>query len=33
VLLRDPGYYSWLQNADFPLFTKKILTAIRLRQS
>ncbi len=33
VLLKDPGYYSWLQNADFPLFTKKILTAIRLRQS
>ena len=32
VLLKDPGYYSWLQNADFPLFTKKILTAIRLRQ-
>ncbi|MEY4460364.1 MAG: hypothetical protein RL429_353, partial [Bacteroidota bacterium] len=33
VLMKDPGYYSWLQNADFPLFTKKILTAIRLRQS
>jgi DNA polymerase-3 subunit epsilon len=32
VLLKDTGYYSWLQNADFPLFTKKILTAIRLRQ-
>lgn len=32
VLMKDPGYYSWLQNADFPLFTKKILTAIRLRQ-
>ena len=31
VLSKDSGYYSWLQNADFPLFTKKILTAIRLR--
>jgi DNA polymerase-3 subunit epsilon len=31
VLEKDPGYYSWIQNADFPLYTKKILTAIRLR--
>ena len=31
VLKKDPGYYSWIQNADFPLFTKKILTAIRLK--
>lgn len=31
VLTKDPGYYSWIQNADFPLYTKKILTAIRLR--
>ncbi|HAB35069.1 MAG TPA: DNA polymerase III subunit epsilon, partial [Cryomorphaceae bacterium] len=30
VLEKDPGYYSWIQNADFPLYTKKILTAIRL---
>lgn len=27
----EPGYYSWIQNADFPLYTKKILTAIKLR--
>lgn len=32
VLNRDPGYFGWLQNADFPLYTKKILTAIKLRQ-
>ncbi len=32
VLSKDPGYYSWVQNADFPLYTKKILTAIRLKQ-
>ena len=31
VLAQNPGYYSWIQNADFPLYTKKILTAIRLR--
>lgn len=31
VLLKDPGYYSWIQNADFPLYTKNILTAIRLK--
>lgn len=28
----DPGYYGWIQNADFPLYTKKVLTAIKLRK-
>lgn len=28
----EPGYYGWIQNADFPLYTKKILTAIKLRK-
>ena len=23
VLNENPGYYSWIQNADFPLYTKK----------
>ncbi|GAK94778.1 DNA Pol III epsilon chain [Nonlabens ulvanivorans] len=23
VLEKEPGYYSWIQNADFPLYTKK----------
>lgn len=32
VLERDQGYYSWIQNADFPLYTKKVLTAIKLRK-
>ncbi|MGB2118097.1 MAG: 3'-5' exonuclease, partial [Schleiferiaceae bacterium] len=32
VLNENPGYYSWIQNADFPLYTKKVLTAIRLRE-
>lgn len=31
ILERDPGYYSWIQQADFPLYTKKVLTAIKLR--
>ncbi|NLA23770.1 MAG: 3'-5' exonuclease, partial [Bacteroidales bacterium] len=26
VFKKDPSYYSWIQNGDFPLFTKKILT-------
>lgn len=32
VLEKEPGYYGWIQNADFPLYTKKVLTAIKLRQ-
>ena len=31
VLAQDKGYYSWIQNADFPLYTKKVLTGIKLR--
>ena len=31
VLESEPGYFGWLLNADFPLYTKKILTAIKLR--
>ena len=32
VLKRDPGYYSWIQNSDFTLNTKAVLTKIRLRE-
>ncbi|MFD2697589.1 exonuclease domain-containing protein [Mesonia sediminis] len=32
VFEKEPGYYGWIQNADFPLYTKKILTAIKLRK-
>ena len=32
ILSREPGYYSWIQNADFPLYTKKVLTGIKLRK-
>ena len=29
VFRANPGYYSWMQNADFPLYTKKVLTQIK----
>lgn len=29
VLNRDKGYYNWIQNADFPLYTKKVLKQIK----
>ncbi len=31
VLTKDPSYYSWMMNGDFPLYTKNVLTAIKLR--
>lgn len=31
VFQKDLGYYGWLQNADFPLYTKKIFTKIQLK--
>ena len=31
VFQKDIGYYGWIQNADFPLYTKKVLTAIQLK--
>lgn len=31
VLEKDPAYYSWMMNGDFPLYTKKVLTNIKLR--
>lgn len=32
ILEKEPGYFGWIQNADFPLYTKKVLTAIKLRK-
>jgi DNA polymerase-3 subunit epsilon len=29
VLTKDQGYFSWMMNADFPLYTKKVLKEIR----
>lgn len=32
VFEKEPSYFGWIQNADFPLYTKKILTSIKLRK-
>ncbi|WP_103864995.1 3'-5' exonuclease [Aquimarina sp. I32.4] len=32
IMEEEPGYFGWIQNADFPLYTKKVLTAVRLRK-
>lgn len=32
ILEQEPGYFGWFQNADFPLYTKKVLTSIKLRK-
>jgi DNA polymerase-3 subunit epsilon len=32
VFKDDPAYYSWMMNGDFPLYTKKVLTEIKLRE-
>ena len=31
VFREEPSYYSWMMNGDFPLYTKKVITEIRLR--
>jgi DNA polymerase-3 subunit epsilon len=30
VLSTEPGYYAWMMNGDFPLYTKNVLTRIKL---
>lgn len=32
ILESEPGYFGWLLNADFPLYTKRVLTRIRLQE-
>jgi DNA polymerase-3 subunit epsilon len=32
VLEKEPGYFGWLLNADFPLYTKKVLTRVKLQK-
>ena len=29
ILNQEPGYYGWILNADFPLYTKKTLKKIK----
>ncbi len=31
VFRREPSYYDWMMNGDFPLYTKKLITEIRMR--
>jgi len=31
IFNEDTAYYSWMMNGDFPLYTKKVLTEIKLR--
>ena len=33
VFRQEPSYYSWMMNGDFPQYTKKVITEIRLRIS
>ena len=33
VFIENPGYNNWIQNADFPLYTKKVLQEIKERMS
>jgi DNA polymerase-3 subunit epsilon len=33
VFKENPGYNNWMQNADFPLYTKKVLREIKERMS
>ena len=31
VFREEPSYYSWMMNGDFPLNTKQVITAIKVR--
>lgn len=31
ILRNEPSYYSWMMNGDFPKYTKRVLTEIKLR--
>ncbi len=32
VLEKNPGYFGWMMQGDFPLYTKKVLTEIKMRK-
>ena len=32
VFKKHPAYYDWMMKADFPLYTKKLITSIKLRE-
>ncbi len=31
IFEKEPSYYSWMMNSEFPLSTKKVITSIKLR--
>ena len=31
IVRRDPGYFSWIQQSDFPLNTKRVFEQLRLK--
>lgn len=31
IFRKEPSYYNWMMDGDFPLYTKKVITKIRLR--
>lgn len=31
VFTKEPAYYNWIMNGDFPRYTKKVITKIRLK--
>ncbi len=33
VFREEPSYYAWMMNGDFPNYTKKVITEIRLRET
>ena len=33
VFREEPSYYAWMMNGDFPNYTKKVITEIRLREA
>ena len=33
VFRREPSYYAWMMEGDFPLYPKKVITEIRMRAS
>lgn len=33
VFREEPSYYTWMMNGDFPQYTKKVITEIRLRDA
>ena len=32
IFAREPSYYDWIMKSEFPLYTKKVITKIKLRE-